>query len=288
MPRPGRILPFLPALAILAGATVSLADERLEGIACRSVHLVYPAAEGVAFINDITIDQSAPGTYFMVCGWNKGYFGLQELGNGKKLLIFSVWDSEQNDPKAVEEDRRTKLLYKDEKVRTGRFGGEGTGGQSFFDYDWKPKETYRFLVTARPDGPDRTAYAGYFFEPERHEWRRLVTFSTVTGGKDLGGYYSFIEDFKRDRLSTTKVRKAHSGIGYVRNKDGKLAELTRARFTADANPVTNIDAGVDGNQFFLVTGGDTKNAGTKLRDTMKLPDDPVRSWPENLPRPEEK
>jgi hypothetical protein len=286
MPRLRRGLQATLAIAILAVVTVSAADERLKGIACRSVHLGYPAAEGVAFYNEITIDQSAPGTYFMVCGWNKGYFGLQELGNGKKLLLFSVWDSEQNDPKAVEEDRRTKLLYKDEKVRSGRFGGEGTGGQSFFDYDWKVGTTYRLMVSAKVAG-NRTEYTGYFFEPERHEWRRLVTFSTVTGGKDLGGYYSFIEDFKRDRASTTKVRKAHFGIGYIRNKDGKLVELARARFTADANPVTNIDAGVDGNQFFLVTGGDTKNSGTKLRDTMKLPDDPVRSWPENLPRPEE-
>ncbi len=53
-----------------------------------------PCAEGVAFTNEITIQESAVGSYFMVCGWDKGYFGLQELGNGKKLLIFSVWDSE--------------------------------------------------------------------------------------------------------------------------------------------------------------------------------------------------
>ena len=118
------------ALALLfmsAGPSLSAirADERLEGIACRSIHLGYPAAEGVSFYNEITIDRSAPGTYFMVCGWDKGYFGLQELGNGKKLLIFSVWDSEQNDPRKVKEDSRTKLINKDEKVRIRRFGGEG-------------------------------------------------------------------------------------------------------------------------------------------------------------------
>jgi hypothetical protein len=287
MPRLRRTIPAILAIAMLTGVTVSTADERLKGIACRSVHLVYPAVEGVAFVNEITIDQSAPGTYFMVCGWNKGYFGLQELGNGKKLLLFSVWDSEQNDPKAVAEDSRTKLIYKDEKVRTGRFGGEGTGGQSFFDYPWKVGATYRLMVSSKVDGK-RTEYTGYFFEPEKHAWKRLVTFSTVTGGKDLGGYYSFIEDFQRDRVSTTKVRRAHFGVGYVRNKKGELVELSRARFTADANPVTNIDAGVEGNQFFLVTGGETTNTGTKLRETMNLPDDPARSWPENLPRPEEK
>src|SRR5205085_10027720 len=115
----------------------------------------------------VTIDDSAPGTYFMVCGWDKGYFGLQELGRGQKLLLFSVWDSGQNDPASVAEEQRTKLLHKDDKVRVGRFGGEGTGGQSFYDYDWKAGQTYRLLVTSKVDG-ERTEYAGYFFVPEEH------------------------------------------------------------------------------------------------------------------------
>ena len=61
----------------------------------------------------------------------EGHFGMQELGNGKKLLLFSVWNSGQNDPKAVAADKRVKLRHQDAKVRIGRFGGEGTGGQSF-------------------------------------------------------------------------------------------------------------------------------------------------------------
>ena len=94
---------FLSLVGCITLATPSVlnADERLEGVACRSVHLHYPAGEGTAFYNEVTVDQSAPGTYFCACGWNKGYFGIQELGNGKKVVIFSVWDSNQNDPKAV-------------------------------------------------------------------------------------------------------------------------------------------------------------------------------------------
>ncbi len=120
-------------MMVVLGSFPAQADEKLKDIACRSVHLAYNAPVGDRFENEITIKASARGTYFMVCGWDKGYFGLQELGNGKKLLLFSVWDSEQDDPKAVEEDKRTKLVYKDPQVRIGGFGGEGTGGQSFFD-----------------------------------------------------------------------------------------------------------------------------------------------------------
>jgi len=255
------------ATTIGAGAR---GDERLEGVACRSVHLAYPGGPGSAFYNEVTIRQSAPGTYFMVCGWDKGYFGLQELADGRKLLIFSVWDSESDDPNAQEQEARTKLLHRDEKVRVKRFGGEGSGGQSFFDYDWKAGETYRLMVSSRADG-DRTEYTGWFFVPEEGAWKKLVTFSTITGGKDLGGYYAFIEDFKRDRDSATRARVAEFGNAWLRPVAGPPVPLAKARFTADANPVRNIDARARDGRFTLATGGATENAGAKLRELMELP-----------------
>jgi hypothetical protein len=259
-------LAFVPLLAL---AVVAPADEKLKGIACRSVHLGYPAAEGVAFYNEMTVSQSADGTYFMACGWGKGYFGIQELANGKKLAIFSVWDpTAGDDPKKVDPEKRVKMLHKDDAVRVGRFGGEGTGGQSFFDFDWKTGETYRFLVTAKADGTDRTAYSGYFYLPEKKEWKHLVTFSTLTKGEMLKGYYSFVEDFRRNKASTTKLRKAEFGNGWVKTTKGEWAPLDKARFTADSNPVLNIDAGTSAKGYFLATGGDTENKTTKLREPI--------------------
>lgn len=272
------LLGTLTTLLMVVSAT---ADERLKGIACRSVHLRYPAPEGTTFLNEIRVDESAPGTYFMVCGWNKGYFGLQELANGKKLLIFSVWDSGQNDPNKVAPEKRTKLIDKHENTRIGRFGGEGSGGQSFYDFDWERGTTYRFMVTSTVNG-DRTEYTGYFFAPEPKEWIRMVTFSTITGGKNLSGYYAFVEDFKRDRVSTTKVRRAEYGNGWVRTTKHEWVPLTRARFTADQNPVLNIDAGIEKDWFYLTTGGDTSNTGTELWKFMDMPKQ-KQERPEGLP-----
>jgi hypothetical protein len=264
------------------GLAIVHADEKLQGKACRSVHLAYPAGKGTAFYNEVVVDRSAPGTYFCACGWDKGYFGLQELDGGKKVLIFSVWDSDQDDPRAVGEERRVKLLHKDEKVRIGRFGGEGTGGQSFLDYDWKAGETYRFLVSARVNG-ERTEYSGYFYVPEEKAWKHLVTFSTITGGRPLSGYYSFVEDFKRDGVSATKAREARFGNAWMKAVDGGWKAVTKARFTADRNPVTNIDAGVRGDRFFLITGGATKNEGAKLNGAIDLPPGDGQTTPSGLP-----
>ncbi len=284
MPRISVLILFWSLLASLTHP--SFADEKLKGIACRSVHLGYLAPEAVAFYNEITVRESAAGTYFMVCGWGKGYFGIQELGNGKKVVLFSVWDpGEQNDPSQVKDDVRVKLLHKDEAVRVGRFGNEGTGGQSFFDYDWKIGETYRCIVTAKADGK-RSEYAGYFYVPETKTWKHLVTFSTPTGGELLKGKYSFVEDFQRDRVSTTHTRRAQFGPGWIKTTDGKWQPLAKARFTGDGNPVVNIDGGAVNGHMFLATGGTIENKTVPLRETFELD---VTKWPQepvDLPKPE--
>ncbi|RLS59003.1 MAG: DUF3472 domain-containing protein [Planctomycetota bacterium] len=266
-------------LALILLRSPASADEKLKGIACRSIHLGYPAEEGISFYNEITVRESAEGTYFMVCGWGKGYFGIQELGNKKKVVLFSVWDpGEQNDPRQVQDDVRVKLLHKDDAVRVGRFGNEGTGGQSFFDYDWKVGETYRFLVTARAED-QRSEYAGYFYVPEEKAWKHLVTFSTPTGGDLLRGHYSFVEDFRRNRVSATQTRLAEFGPGWVQSPKGEWSPLKKARFTGDGNPVMNVDAGLREGRMFLATGGEISNTTIPLWKSMeqttefKLPTD---------------
>ncbi len=251
------------------------------GKGCRSVHLSYAGDEGTAFYNEVTMDKSTPGTYFMVCGWDRGYYGIQEQDKGVKILLFSVWDdSKQNEPDAVPADKRVKLVYRDRAVRVGRFGGEGTGGQSFFPYNWKVGQTYRFLVAAREkDG--WTEYAGYFYEPERKDWRHLVTFSAPKGNGKLRGYYSFIEDFLQDGKSRVLPRQAHFGNGWVKAK-GEWARLAQARFTATNDPARNIGAGADP-LFWLSTGGVVPEVSAALNNDIRLPDEAKHSWPDDLP-----
>ncbi len=272
---------FLVASAVVSGTLH--ADESLAGKACRSVHLGYPGPEGTAFYCETTIEQSAAGSYFMVCGWNTGYFGIQEISPGKKVVIFSVWDNSQgNDPNSVEQSRRVGILHEGENVRVSRFGGEGTGGKSMFDFDWQIGQTYRCLVTAKPND-DRTEYSGYFYLPHEKEWKHLVTFSTITGGKYLRGYYSFVEDFRRNGVSATQPRVARFGNAFIRDVDGQWQSVDRARFTGDSNPATNIDAGQKGNDFYLATGGDVKNSGIQLRSFVQLKNVQSAMPPTDLP-----
>ena len=245
---------------------VFAAEKRLPR-AARSVHLWYPAEQGVVYYNEVTVEKSYPGSYFCVSGFKHGYFGIQELRRGKKVVLFSVWDpGRQNNPNTVAQDRRVKVLYEGQGVRVSRFGNEGTGGKSMFDYQWKVGETYKCMVKTSVEG-EKTTYAAYFYINEEKKWKHLATFQTITGGDYLSGYYSFVEDFLRNGQSAQNVRLARYGNGWVKTKDAKWLPLTKARFTADRTPTMNIDAGVKDGRFFLQNGGETENH-TPLRSKM--------------------
>ncbi len=238
--------------------------------AARSVHLSYPAPDGDAFSTEMIVEQSVRGSYFMACGWNTGYFGVQELADRRKVVIFSVWDpTKGDDPGAVKLEDRVELLHQDPAMRIRRFGGEGTGGQCMGDLEWSIGKPLRFLVHAHVEAP-KTSYTG--FVDAGAGWRKLVTFRTRTGGLPLKGYYSFLEDFRRDTRSAGETRRASFGAGRVRTLQGDWVLLHRARFTAsnaEWEAKDTIDAAVSGDRFRLSTGGDIR-ASVPLRTMLEL------------------
>ncbi len=260
------------------------AEETTTPRAARSVHLAYSGPKADLFYNELTVEKSVPGSYFMACGFRHGYFGIQEQGNGRKVVLFSVWDPGKSDnPNQVPEKERVEVLYHADDVVARRFGGEGTGGQSFFEYSWKIGETYRFLVKAAT-AENKTSFAGYFYLPETKTWKHLVTFRTITSGARLESPYSFIEDFRRDGKSATEVRRAVFGNGWVCGADGTWTPLVKARFTASSatwEAKNTIDAGVVNQRFYLQTGGDTHTT-LKLNGWIDCPGHGTR--PVDLPK----
>jgi hypothetical protein len=265
---------FLPGLLC--------AQTPAEPRAARSVHLRYQGPPATVFYNELTVQESVANSYFMACGFRQGYFGIQEFRPGQdKVVLFSVWDpGAQNDQSSVPAAQRVETLYAGDGVQVGRFGGEGTGGQSRFKYDWKIGQTYKFMVQATVEG-DKTSFAAWFFLNETGVWKHLATFRTITSGAPLSGFYSFIEDFRRDGKSLHERRSARFGNGWARGTDGVWAPLTEAVFTGDNTQVDNIDAGVLGQDFYLATGGDTVKH-TELKSTISRP--PGSRRPPDLPR----
>ena len=249
--------------------------------AARSVHLWWTAPEGGDFANECRVQESVPGSFFMACGWNTGYFGIQELGNKDKLVLFSVWDpTKGDDAKAVPLEQRVEVLYSDPDVKVGRFGGEGTGGQAKLKTTWAIGERCRFLVRAEVQD-QKTAYTGWFRSETVKEWKKLVTFRVKTGGQPLKGYYSFVEDFRRDGKSPNERRSAVYGPGWVKSTKGEWSPVVKAGFGADGTKLDNIDAALSGEGWSLSTGGSTVPS-TKLKAVLTQPE-AKRTLPDDLP-----
>jgi len=97
-----------------------------------SVHLNYslPEQRNVAALYcEVTAVEDPLWSYYMACGWHRGYFGMQVNSASERRIIFSVWDS-GNEPQSrskVANENRVKLVGKGDGVFTGDFGNEGTG-----------------------------------------------------------------------------------------------------------------------------------------------------------------
>jgi FKBP-type peptidyl-prolyl cis-trans isomerase len=230
-----------------------------------SVHLRYPIPDtmkAVAFYNEITVPAGADPvhTYYMACGFARGYFGMQVNSATERRIIFSVWDAgnEAVDRNRVADSNKVQLIAKGENVIAEGFGNEGTGGHSHWVYPWKTGTTYAFMVTALPDSAGQTTiYAGYFKSPEAKGWKLVAAFRAPKDGKYLRSLYSFSENFVG--LNGQLERKAYYGNSWVQRENGSWKELLSATFSYDATGKARdrIDygAGLQDTCFYLAHGG---------------------------------
>ncbi len=226
-----------------------------------SVHLRYPSMPGTniaAFYCEMTGIEDPVATYYMACGWHRGYFGMQVNSKTERRIIFSVWDSgsEAVSRSKVADSNRVTLIAKGETVYSGDFGNEGTGGHSHLKYNWKTGEKQKFIVTAQPTNGTFTIYSGYWFHPEQQKWMLISSWRAPKDGSCMHGLYSFSENFGSNNGHLR--RKALYGNQWIRTDQGEWIELTTASFSHDGTgKADRLDRfmGVENGQFFLSNGG---------------------------------
>ena len=226
-----------------------------------SVHLSYKLPHDkkfAAFYSEVTAVTDPTATFYMACGFHRGYFGMQVNSPTERRIIFSVWDSggEGVDRNKVHDDDRVKLVAKGADVFTGDFGHEGTGGHSHLTYPWKTGQTQRFLLTAKPTDATHTIFAGYYFHPEKKEWMLVSAWKAPKEGGWLRGFHGFSENFGGGNGHF--VRKSLHGNQWARTDDGQWIEVTQASFSHDeTGGGDRLDRfmGVEDGRFFLNHGG---------------------------------
>jgi hypothetical protein len=284
---PGKSAGDLTAL-ILAGSAAENAHFNLKSRRnAASVHLKYPQPAGVnvaAFYCELTGLEDPVTTYYMACGWHRGYFGMQVNSPTERRIIFSVWDSggEALDRKKVDDKDRVTLVARGEGVYTGDFGNEGTGGHSHLKFPWKTGEPQRFVVTAQPTNGTFTVYSGYWLRPDTKQWMLISSWRAPKEGGWLHGLYSCSENFGGSNGHLR--RKALYSNQWLRADDGRWIELTNASFSYDATgKADRLDRfmGIENGMFFLSHGGfipgSTKYSEPFSRPAVGKP--PVIEWP---------
>lgn len=259
-------------------AGVSLAELKGQRYA-PSIHLNYRVPRADVYYNEITVTESAPGSFFMGIGYNQGYFGIQEHTAGRKWLIFSIWDDRSHDRNAQTEEKRAQIVYMDENTRSQRFGNEGSGRQSFYDYDWKVGEKIKLMLKIEDKG-ERRHYSGYFYHNTLKKWILMTKYSSIAPQPFLTRFHSFVEDFRRNYDSFGRHRSLKIDQAWARDLEGKWHYVTDCTFTRDSNPNTNITAFTQENSFNFGTGGKVKKE-TKPRTKLQRP--VQRQAPQGLP-----
>ncbi|MCZ4696198.1 DUF5077 domain-containing protein [Ancylomarina euxinus] len=229
-----------------------------------SVHLSYKVPEEAGdirwFYNEIEVPEGNDviGSYFMANGFGEGYFGIQVNSETERRVLFSVWSPYVTDnPNDIPDDEKITLLKKGAEVKTGEFGNEGSGGQSYRVYNWRAGNKYRFILGAKPSVDNSTDYTAYFFAPEIGKWELIASFRRPKTSTYLTRPHSFLENFMTEMGQFTRMGTYSNQ--WLRNTEGKWFEIKEAKFTADAtarkNSRLDYAGGVDGTRFFLKNCG---------------------------------
>ena len=228
-----------------------------------SVHLSYtmPMEKNIKwFYNEVTIPTGLDpiGSYFMANGFAEGYFGFQVNSENERRILFSVWSPFKTDnPAAIPEDQKIKMLKKGEGVYTGEFGNEGSGGQSYLRYKWEAGKTYQFLNSVEPDGKGATQYTAYFKESSSPDWLLIASFKRPKTDTWYKRPHSFVENFNPNYGHI--LRQATYTNQWVCDSSGAWFELTEAKFTGDdiakRGYRKDYEGGEKSGHFYLQNGG---------------------------------
>ncbi len=197
-----------------------------------SVHLFYTLPQNsdiVAFYNQVRARTTPLNTYYMACGWQRGYFGMQVNSPTRRTILFSVWDNGnvKIDPNLTPPNERAGVVKTGSGVQYSRFGNEGTGSHCMFRFPWHKGHTYCFLVTAQREHHS-ALYSGYFYAKSIGHWKLIGTIR-VPKYQSLYGLYSFDEDFWGSNGYLR--RSAEFNNTWIQQSDGSWSSLNQAVFS---------------------------------------------------------
>jgi hypothetical protein len=203
-----------------------------------------------------------PGTYFCAIQFPpSGYCGLQELANGSKVAIFSIWD------KGPKGSPGAEALASGKGFVASKFGGEGEGCRILGPFDWSINEQVVFRVTWKQESNPKSTFGSW----QINCWANDCFIGSIRfhagplARSPVVNLLSFVEDFDR-QIGKNGIE--HERMAFFSQVEwpqcGKLSEVkfTRVDNGLDSTGVDRTKSGVisvdDGTyptSYILCTGG---------------------------------
>ena len=272
------------------GLTVTATAEPSPRTRTNSVHLNYgidgPYDEVTVSVEPRTGPSS---TYYSTLNWPGAYAGIQfDDWNGRDMtmVLFSVWDVDGRDAILVDDGAANQVV---------EFGGEGTGRSLRLrfppaehgaitglpdDYMLQTGHVYEthLQVTAPAECDDCTDYTVRFTDHTRG--LGPIVLGTLRFGQRVVPDYAaaFVEDWldrPGDHCLNSGERSAYFHAVRHRRGGGEWTEVNRARFTPNYVPgnneiCANYGARVEGQRFFMSSGGQTERIAPLMRESIWL------------------
>jgi hypothetical protein len=150
-----------------------------------SVHMwFYPVGGASSAYSIVMTPKTAVNdVYYAAATWVDAYTGLQQLGDGSRKAIFSVWNIPEGDAKIIDASGSV----------CDAFGGEGQGVRCLVDYAWQPGKSYKFDISSVPGGIGRD-YTVNITDVATGAKKKIATIRFASPALQEY-YYSFVEDF---------------------------------------------------------------------------------------------
>lgn len=227
---------------------------------------------------NVPIGGNSSFTYWEVLGCNNcGYYmGIQQNNGLDQMLLFSVWDADDDTP--------CQVLETGKNIVNNTFGGEGTGCQTRMNsptFSWMPGADYPFISRAEKD-TDTTLngtwfkYSAYYKNPEGGKWELIATIrrKIAPGAKGwIGNSYAFLERY----ASTTTFAKGYWNNAWLYTTSGSTVYISGAYMDHNGSPAELESFGVENNKFMNQIYGTTDIGSVTLYfelNTTVIPDVP--------------
>ena len=159
-----------------------------------------------------------------------------ESGNGRKTVI------------------QPKVVFADNLIRSGTFGGEGNGIQCLVRYDWKSKKKYRMFLQIKDEKATGVSHLTMWaHDYEQDIWTKLIEYDLQIKHTFLMDSCVFLENYLSEYCA--EIRTMELSDFRVFSDEGKWVRANAVRLGQSYNYPGSYNYGVQGNIIWGITTG---------------------------------